>query len=56
MTGHGAALPSAEALIDEAGQLAAAGVSQLTISLPAESRAELLKAMEKYASEVIPKL
>ncbi len=56
MTGHGGAMPSAEALIDEAGQLAAVGVSQLTISLPGESRAELLKAMEKYASQVIPKL
>jgi hypothetical protein len=43
-------------MVDEAGELAEAGVSQLTISLPAESRQELLAAMEKYASDVIPQL
>lgn len=56
MRGPGAGLPSAEALVDEAGQLADAGVSQLTISLPGETRRDLLTAMDKYASEVIPKL
>jgi probable F420-dependent oxidoreductase len=56
LAGPGGTLPSAEALIDEAGQLADAGASQLTISLPGESRRDLLRAMEKYAAEVIPKL
>ena len=56
LAGPGATLPSAEALIDEAGQLADAGASQLTISLPGESRRDLLRAMENYAAEVIPKL
>jgi probable F420-dependent oxidoreductase len=46
--------PSAQELIDEAGQLADAGVSQLTISLPGETRAELLAAMERYARDVLP--
>ncbi len=53
---HGSALPSAAELIDEAGQLADAGVTQLTISLPAENRRELLRAMEAYAADVIPSL
>lgn len=53
---HARGLPSAAELIDEAGQLADAGVSQLTISLPGESRPEMLAAMDKYASEVIPDL
>ncbi len=53
---HGARMPSAAAMVDEAGELAAAGVSQLTISLPAESRQELLSAMESYAADVIPQL
>ena len=56
MTGPGRPLPSAEALIDEAGQLADAGVTQLTISLPGETRRELLTAMDEYAANVIPKL
>ena len=56
MTGHGKALPSAEALIDEAGQLADAGVTQLTIALPGDTREELLAAMDEYAANVIPKL
>jgi probable F420-dependent oxidoreductase len=53
---HGGSLPAAVALIDEAGQLAEAGVSQLTISLPGESRREMLVAMDKYAADVIPQL
>ncbi len=56
MTGPGNALPSPEALIDEAGQLADAGVTQLTISLPGETRKDLLAAMDQYAANVIPKL
>ena len=46
--------PSAQQLIEEAGELAGAGVSQLTISLPGKTRAELLAAMESYAAEVLP--
>jgi probable F420-dependent oxidoreductase len=52
----GASMPSAQHMIDEAGQLADAGVTQLTISLPADSRVDLLSAMEKYAADVIPQL
>jgi probable F420-dependent oxidoreductase len=52
----GAAMPAAQHMVDEAGELAEAGVSQLTISLPAETRPDLLAAMEKYASDVIPQL
>ena len=48
--------PSAQEMVDEAGELAEAGVSQLTISLPAQSRQELLAAIEKYAADVIPQL
>jgi probable F420-dependent oxidoreductase len=43
-------------LVEEAGRLAAAGVSQLTISLPGQSRHELLDAMERFAADVIPQL
>jgi probable F420-dependent oxidoreductase len=42
--------------VDEAGQLAAAGVSQLTVGLPAKTRRDLLTAMERFAGEVIPQL
>jgi probable F420-dependent oxidoreductase len=52
----GAPMPSAQHMVDEAGELADAGVTQLTIGLPAESRQELLSAMEKYASDVLPQL
>jgi probable F420-dependent oxidoreductase len=54
MTPPSGAQPSAQELIDEAGQLADAGVSQLTIALPADTRAGLLAAMERYASDVLP--
>jgi hypothetical protein len=54
MTPPGGAPPSAQQLIDEAGELADAGVSQLTISLPGDTRAQLLSAMERYATEVLP--
>ncbi len=46
--------PSAQELVDEAGQLAEAGVSLLTISLPGKTRADLLRAMEQYAADVLP--
>jgi probable F420-dependent oxidoreductase len=48
--------PSPQELIDEAGQLAEAGVSLLTISLAGDTRAELLRSMERYASDVLPGL
>jgi probable F420-dependent oxidoreductase len=53
---HMRQMPSAEALIDEASQLADAGVTQLTINLPGETRAEFRAAMDGYASKVIPAL
>ncbi|HEX4432603.1 MAG TPA: LLM class F420-dependent oxidoreductase [Frankiaceae bacterium] len=43
-------------LVDEAGELAAAGVSQLTLSFPGRSRRDLLAAMEDFAADVIPQL
>ncbi len=47
---------SAAQLIDEAGELAAAGVSQLTLSFPAGTRKKLLAAMDAFAADVIPQL
>jgi probable F420-dependent oxidoreductase len=47
---------SSELFVDEAGQLADAGVSALTISFPARSRPEFLAAMDRFATEVIPQL
>ncbi len=47
---------SAAQLLDEAGQLAAAGVSQLTLSFPSKTRRDLLVAMEQFAAEVISQL
>jgi probable F420-dependent oxidoreductase len=42
--------------VDEAGRLAEIGVSQLTVSLPGRSRADLLRAMDSFAADVIPHL
>jgi probable F420-dependent oxidoreductase len=47
---------TAAQLVDEAGQLAAAGVSQLTLSFPGRTRRDLLVAMEGFAADVIPQL
>jgi probable F420-dependent oxidoreductase len=47
---------SAGEFVDEAGQLAEAGVSLLTISLPGKTRRDLRAAMETFAAEVIPQL
>jgi probable F420-dependent oxidoreductase len=47
---------SSELFVDEAGQLADAGVSALTVSFPARSRREFLAAMDRFATEVIPQL
>jgi probable F420-dependent oxidoreductase len=47
---------SSELFVDEAGQLADAGVSALTVSFPARSRPEFLAAMDRFATEVIPQL
>ena len=55
MTRTGEPIPSA-LFVDEAGQLAAAGVSALTVSFPARSRRDFLAAMDRFASEVIPQL
>ena len=55
MTGAGGDLPTAAALLDEAAELAAAGVDWLTVTLPGETRPELLAAMETYARDVLEK-
>ena len=55
MTRTGEPIPSA-LFVDEAGQLAAAGVSALTVSFPARTRRDFLAAMDRFASEVIPQL
>ena len=55
MTRTSESIPSA-LFVDEAGQLAAAGVSALTVSFPARSRRDFLAAMDRFASEVIPQL
>lgn len=55
MTRTGEPISSA-LFVDEAGQLAAAGVSVLTVSFPARSRRDFLAAMDRFASEVIPQL
>ncbi len=55
MTRQGESVSSAQ-LVDEAGQLAAAGVSWLTVSFPARSRHDFLAAMDRFAAEVIPQL
>jgi probable F420-dependent oxidoreductase len=55
MTRSNGPVPAAQ-LVDEAGQLAAIGVSQLTLSFPGRTRRELLVAMEAFAADVIPQL
>ncbi|HEX4015282.1 MAG TPA: TIGR03619 family F420-dependent LLM class oxidoreductase [Frankiaceae bacterium] len=42
--------------VEEAGELAIAGVSQLTLSFPGRTRRDLLAAMEAFAADVIPQL
>ena len=53
MTGSGKPVPEASALVDEAHELAAAGVDWLTVTLPGETRRELLSATESYAADVL---
>ncbi len=55
MTRQSGAVSPAQ-LVDEAGRLADAGVTQLTVGLPARSRSELLAAMERFASDVLPQI
>ena len=55
MTRSNGPVPAAQ-LVDEAGQLAAIGVSQLTLSFPGRTRRELLAAMDAFAADVIPQL
>jgi probable F420-dependent oxidoreductase len=55
MTRSTGPIPPAQ-LVDEAGELAAAGVSQLTLSFPGRTRRDLLAAMEAFAADVMPQL
>jgi probable F420-dependent oxidoreductase len=55
MTRSNGPVPAAQ-LVEEAGQLAAIGVSQLTLSFPGRTRRDLLVAMESFAADVIPQL
>lgn len=55
MTRSSGPVPAAQ-LVEEAGQLAAIGVSQLTLSFPGRTRRDLLLAMEAFAADVIPQL
>ena len=55
MTGGGGDLPAAGALVEEKAELAAAGVDWLTVTLPGETRRDLLAAMETYARDVLEK-
>jgi probable F420-dependent oxidoreductase len=55
MTRGNGPVPAAQ-LVEEAGQLAAIGVSQLTLSFPGRTRRDLRVAMESFAADVIPQL
>jgi hypothetical protein len=56
MTGQRRLTWEAAPILDEVGELAAVGVTGLTVMLPGESRAEFADELSRFAAEVFPHL
>jgi hypothetical protein len=56
MTAHDPAGWQAEPLLEEIGMLRAAGMTGMTVTLPGETRRELLDGLERFGAEVLSEL